>query len=507
MQIKNYILKAVREVKILRYRTYKELGFLGKRKNIDRASKALFVLVLALTTLSLFFMAPPSTPPNVLTNALIANPDDMALSPKQEQAQIEVEQVPEPPKKTASLNDLEKGVNTGIVNLKTLNLKKKETLSGLLGRAKVNKTEHQAISDALAMMIDLKTIKPDAVALIFTDKKGEFLAVSVPRKAGEVVAVLKEDDGTYTPFAQEGRIETKNVQITGKIERTFSGSAKKAGVPAALVSQIMNVMAGDVDFSTFKPGDSFDVIFERKATQSGLELGSKQLLYVGLKIGKRDIHRYAWTDKGGITTFYNPKGQGSSTLLLKRPAKAKVRLSSPYGWRRHPVLMYNVFHSGVDLACPMNTPIVAAGDGVITQLGRKGAYGKYIRIRHSNGFETAYGHMNGYKEGLKIGSRVKRGDTIGYVGTTGRSTGPHVHFEVWKNGRTIQPFNDHVLMAKQLIGAELERFQQQAKSLHPDFSAQLIGKVAPLPPKKPKISGTRLPNLIDRAFVSKEIMV
>lgn len=485
MRIKEHLLNAVREVKVLRYKTYKELGFLGNRKGIDRLAKGLFVLVLALTTLSLFFISPPTTPPNMVTNALTAG--DTVMTPKQEAAQAEVESIPEPTKKTASLTDLEKGVGTGSVNLKTLTLKKQESLAELLTRAKIKKTEHQPISDALVMMTDLKTIKPDALALIFTNKKGDFLALALPRAAGEVIAVLREEDGAYTPFAQEGRIETKNVQITGSIERTFSGSAKKAGVPADLVSQIMNVLASDVDFSTFKPNDTFDVIFESKATQSGMEFGSKQLLYVGFKLGKRNIHRYAWTDKSGITTFYDPKGKGATTLLLKRPAKAKVRLSSPYGNRRHPVLMYNVFHSGVDLACPMNTPVVAAGDGVITQLGRKGAYGKYIRIRHSGGFETAYGHMNGYKSGLKIGSRVKRGDTIGYVGTTGRSTGPHLHFEVWKNGRTTQPFNDHVLTAKQLVGAELERFQQNAKTLHPSFTSQVIGKIAPLPPKKPTL--------------------
>ena len=183
---------------------------------------------------------------------------------------------------------------------------------------------------------------------------------------------------------QEGRVETKSYRVQGTIERTFSGSTQKAGLPKALASYITNALDGEVDFSTFKVGDTFDIIYEKKLTAGGLELDT-EVIYIGFTIGGKPYHRYAWTDKAGSPGFYSPKGELSAKMLMKRPLKARARLSSPYGNRRHPILMYNVFHSGVDLAAPMNTPIMAAGDGVITQLGRKGAYGKYIRIKHSSG--------------------------------------------------------------------------------------------------------------------------
>src|SRR5690606_12372603 len=116
-----------------------------------------------------------------------------------------------------------------------------------------------------------------------------------------------------------------------------------------------------------------------------------------------------------------------------------ARLSSGFGMRRHPVIGYNKMHKGLDFAAPTGTPIYAAGDGRITVRGRRGGYGNYIRIRHNNGFDTAYAHMKGFKSGLSVGSRVKQGQVIGYVGTTGQSTGPHLHYEVLQNGTQVNP--------------------------------------------------------------------
>ena len=183
--------------------------------------------------------------------------------------------------------------------------------------------------------------------------------------------------------------------------------------------------------------------------------------------------------------FYNPRGERGEQTIAQKPLKAIPRLSSKYGWRRHPVLMYRLFHSGADLAAPKGTPIYAGADGVITQIGRKGAYGKYIRIKHAGGYETAYGHMSGFRKGLKRGSRVKRGEVIAYVGATGRATGPHLHYEVWKNGKTTNPLQKHVIKGYQLTGFEMDQFKAMAESIHPDYQEHRFGKNPPIPPKKP----------------------
>ena len=206
----------------------------------------------------------------------------------------------------------------------------------------------------------------------------------------------------------------------------------------------------------------------------------KQLLYIGLKTGSKEIHKYAYGN-----AFYDAKGRTAEKAIMKRPLKARPRLSSPFGKRRHPILQYEIYHKGVDLAVPKNTPVVAAADGTIEIIGRKGSYGKYIRLGHKGGYQTAYAHLNGYRQDLKVGSRVKRGEVIAYVGTTGRSTGPHLHFEVIKNGKVVDPFGTNKISSAQLSGFELEKFQSWAESINPDFKMHLIGKIPGVPMRKP----------------------
>ena len=216
-----------------------------------------------------------------------------------------------------------------------------------------------------------------------------------------------------------------------------------------------------------------------------MEIGNKQLLFIGLKDDHLNVNRYAYTSKNGSTFFYNARGKSAAKQLIKRPIKARARLSSPYGKRHHPILGYEIFHKGVDLACPKNTPVIAAADGTIQLIGRKGSYGKYISIQHADGYQTAYAHLNGYRGDLRVGSKVKRGEVIGYVGSTGRSTGPHLHYEVIKNKKIVPPFGKNVIAARQLKDFELEQFQSWAETVHPDFKQHLAGKIPPIPMAKP----------------------
>lgn len=488
MPMKKKISSAVRKIKISRFRTYKKLGFLGHRRAVDKTAKAIFSVLLGLTTLSLFFLRPSE---HINPISSVMETTQPLETPAIETDVVHEELGDEPVQEEDNLlTALEKEVVNGTTNMTSYTLEKGEALSSLLKRANIEKEAQAPIIDGFSLLINLHSLQPSMTFLVFTDQIGNFKGISLQNKNGEIIAVIKESDDVYTPISHEGRVKIKNVHISGTIERTFSGSAEKAGLPKALVAQITNALDGEVDFSTFREGDTFEVIFEQKITASGLELGDKEILYIGLKIGKKQFHRYNWTDASGNELFFNPRGQSTEKELLKRPIKGRPRVSSPYGWRNHPVLMARIFHSGVDLAIAQNTPIVAGGDGVITQLGRKGAYGKYIRIRHSNGFQTAYGHMNGYKNGLKVGSKVKRGDVIGYIGQTGRATGPHLHYEVWKNGKTVNPFGNYVLIAKQLSGSELDKFQKYAASIHPDFKKHLVGTIAPVPPHKPYFNTT-----------------
>ena len=168
------------------------------------------------------------------------------------------------------------------------------------------------------------------------------------------------------------------------------------------------------------------------------------------------------SEKGGIE-FFDENGKSAKKLLMKTPIDG-ARLSSGFGMRKHPILGYNVKHRGVDFAAPTGTPIYAAGDGIIEKKGWNGAYGKYIRIRHANNFKTAYAHLSKFNK-LPSG-RVKQGKIIGFVGTTGRSTGPHLHYEILKNGKRINPQKLKLPSGRKLKGQELQNFIEQKNVIY-----------------------------------------
>ncbi len=387
--------------------------------------------------------------------------------------------------KNTSLNELEKRVQLGELKMSLRTLKQGESLITLLSQEGVSAAERIKIIESLELLINMRTLKPGLTFMIF--KEGpNVVGLSLTVKENENIAVIKEADASWTPFSHTGRVETKTIRWQGSIQGSFSKSAQNEGVPNSLVNQIISALDGEVDFSTdVHNGTTFDIIAEYKETEGGLEVGSKQLLFIGLQDNKLNINRYAYTSKNGTTSFYTARGKSPAKQIMKRPLKARGRLSSPYGKRRHPILGYEIFHKGVDLAAPLNTPVQAAADGVIQLIGRKGSYGKYISIRHADGYQTAYAHLNGYRGDLKVGSKVKRGEVIGYVGSTGRSTGPHLHFEVIKNKKIVPPFGKNIISAQQLKDFELEQFQSWAESIHPDFKIHLAGKIPPVPPVKP----------------------
>ena len=380
-----------------------------------------------------------------------------------------------------SFDDLEKRAVLGELKAETRVMQKGDSLLGLLSEQNVPASERMEIVEALELVLDLKSLKPGLTFIFIHDLEGKLMGLSVRQKENEALAVLREQDNSWVTFSQTGRVETKQEPIQVAVERTFSGSAQKAGVPNNVINQITGALDGEFDFTTdIKPGDTIDIIMEGKVTQGGLEIGSKQAIYIGLKTTKLSLHKYAYNG-----TFYDAKGRTSEKTIMKRPLKARPRLSSPYGKRRHPILQYEIFHKGVDLAVPKNTPVMAAADGTVEIIGRKGSYGKYIRLGHKGGYQTAYAHLNGYRQDLKVGSKVKRGEVIAYVGTTGRSTGPHLHFEVIKNGNVVNPFGNNKIGSTQLSGFELEKFQSWAESIHPDFKQHLAGKIPAVPPQKP----------------------
>ena len=479
MEIKKTVYQTLRRGRLLRYRTYRKIGVSRHRNKIDLSLFLMFMFCLAVFP---FFI----TPKNIEEDIPSTEEAKTTEEPITETVHADLGDDPVVPEKQASLDELEKRAQLGDLTLSVVTLEKGDSLFELLSREKIPANDRIAIVESLELMMDLKALRPGMSFMFFKDKSNQLQGLSIQPKAEETIAVIREEDGSWTPFTAAGRIETITERRTGRVERTFSGSAAKADIPESVIAQVTAALDGEIDFSTdINPDDTFDVIFETKKTAGGLEIGRKQLLFVGIQTKSKEIYRYAFTGSNGLTTFYDARGKSGERAFIKRPIKARGRLSSPYGKRRHPILMYEIFHHGVDLAAPTNTPIVAAMDGVITQLGRKGGYGKYIRIRHSDNYQTAYAHMNGYRQDLKVGSSVKRGEVIGYVGSTGRSTGPHLHYEVLKKNKTVDPFGKNVISSKKLSGFELEQFLSAAENLHPDFAKHRAGKIPPVQPVRP----------------------
>ncbi|MFV2093676.1 MAG: M23 family metallopeptidase, partial [Hyphomicrobiales bacterium] len=226
------------------------------------------------------------------------------------------------------------------------------------------------------------------------------------------------------------------------------------------ITRMMRTHSYDVDFQRqIKAGDPFEVFYS-----GGGGFASKsraKLLYSSLTTAgkKRDYYRFTTPD--GVTDFYNPGGASSQKPLMRTPLNG-ARVSSPFGMRKHPVLGYTKMHTGTDFAAPRGTPVFAAGDGVIERAGRNGSFGVYVRMRHSKGLVTAYAHLQKIAKGIRPGTRVRQGQIIAFVGSSGRSTGPHLHFEVAVNGKKKNPLTVKVAgTGRRLAGKTLARFKAE----------------------------------------------
>ena len=182
-------------------------------------------------------------------------------------------------------------------------------------------------------------------------------------------------------------------------------------------------------------------------------------MYAALTLSGKTFRLYRYKDASGRIDFYNELGHSVRKALLKTPIDG-AKLTSRFGMRDHPILGYSVMHRGVDFGAPTGTPIFAAGDATVEDIGVRSGYGNYIKLKHTGSFSTAYAHMNGFARGLKSGMRVRQGQVIGYVGATGRVTGPHLHYEVFRDGKQVNPVSVKFPTGEKLIGTELQRFHQ-----------------------------------------------
>ena len=230
-----------------------------------------------------------------------------------------------------------------------------------------------------------------------------------------------------------------------------------------MILQILKIHAYETDFrQRVRAGDGFEFFFDVKDEERGIDGSLGELLATAVTSAGETHRFYRFRTPDGVVDYYDEQGNTSRKFLMRRPVRGEdVRITSGFGVRRHPILQVPKMHTGVDWACATGTPIMAAGSGVIEEAGRKGEYGNYIRIRHANGYKTAYGHMSRFASGVSEGVKVRQGQIIGYVGSTGLASGPHVHFEVLVNSSYVDPMSIQVPRERQLAGKQIADFQKE----------------------------------------------
>ena len=259
-------------------------------------------------------------------------------------------------------------------------------------------------------------------------------------------------------------LEREIVRARGEVESSLYLSAIERGATDRIVVELANILGFAVDFRAIQPGDGFDVVFERFTNRRGETVRTGEIVYVVFEGSGEPLEYFRFESPDGEIGYYTAEGESARRLLMLMPING-ARISSSFGMRFHPILNTSRPHNGTDFAAPRGTPIMAAGAGIVERANRFGSFGNYIRIRHSNGYETAYAHLQGFARGIRSGARVQQGQTIGYVGTTGRSTGPHLHYEVHLNGRPTNPMALDLPTGKSLSDEELALFEAERERI------------------------------------------
>src|SRR4051812_14996059 len=277
-----------------------------------------------------------------------------------------------------------------------------------------------------------------------------------------------------------------------RLYQSIYETALRNKVPAAVIEDMVRIYSYDVDFQRkVQPGDSFDVFFAGEGEGTGNN-EKTEVLFASLTVGGETKKYYRFvTPDDSVVDFYDETGKSAKKFLVRKPVNNAI-MRSGFGGRRHPILGFTRMHTGVDWATSFGTPIFAAGNGNVEKVGWEGGYGKYVRLKHNNGYETAYGHMSAFAKGMEPGKKVRQGQVIGFVGSTGASTGPHVHYEILVNGRFVDPLRVKLPRGRSLEGAVMASFEKERDRLDVQMnnrgSAARVSEAAGVAPQARQVS-------------------
>jgi murein DD-endopeptidase MepM/ murein hydrolase activator NlpD len=357
-----------------------------------------------------------------------------------------------------------------------LKIEEGESLASLLIESGISQEQATLAQQALGEIFDVRKLRSGQRVAIEIETSADasnmrLSSLSLPVSLTTSIEVSRLADAQFKAKKIEKPLERKLAFAGGKIRSSLYQTAGDIGLPRGMVGEIINAFSYDVDFQRdIKSGDTIEVLYERMENYEGKHAGTGDLIFAELNLGGETVKIYRYEDKSGFADFYNEAGESVRKALLRTPISG-ARITSGYGMRSHPILGYNRMHRGVDFAAPIGTPIFAAGDGRVEFIGRKGGYGNYLKIAHNDRYATAYAHLSRFAGGISPGKRVRQGQIVAYVGNTGSSTGPHLHYEVHVNGDQVNPSGVKFKTGNVLKGKELAAFKRSMEKIEAKLDA------------------------------------
>ena len=347
-----------------------------------------------------------------------------------------------------------------------LTIQKGDTLISLLSELGATKQEIIEIIKKINPLCKLSELQPNKDKLVvYIQSKSDnekIKSIEIIKNPLKKIICFKTENG-FDVLESNSKVIEQYTKKTGIITKGSSliEIAIEQGVPYNIIDKFYEIFSFDIDFERdIRPDDKFTILYKELYSDKGDYLEEGDVIYASLYLNARKTtyKLYRYENKNSIIAYYDEDGKGALKTLKKTPING-ARISSTYGRRKHPILGYSKSHKGVDFAAPMGTPIPAGGSGKIIFKGWRGGYGNYIKIKHNATYSTAYGHLSRFNNSLTKGSYVKMGQIIGYVGSTGMSTGPHLHYEIIKNGTQVNPLTIKLPSISNLTNNELTNFE------------------------------------------------
>ena len=342
-------------------------------------------------------------------------------------------------------------------------VKKDQTFSSILDNFNFDNKKKFAIINAINTIYDLRELKVNQKIIFLIDKN---------ENVEKIIIELNFNTNLEADLRSDIKIVKKELETFSEInsqEYVISNSLYADGInnniPNQILIKLIQLFSFDLDFQRDIQKDTkVSISYEKIFVKNKSDYALGDIEYAKIIIKNNTLEYFKFLTDEGFIDYFNRQGKNVKKSILKTPIDG-ARISSSFGMRKHPISGFNKMHKGVDFAAPIGTPVYAGGNGVIEMVGVNGGYGKYIRIRHNNEYKTAYAHLNSYRKGISKGVRVNQGEVIGYVGSTGRSTGPHLHYEIIYQNKKVNPLKLKLPSGKILKGDELARFEKNYKMI------------------------------------------